>query len=61
MNIFEAIQESLCNEDASTEELSVLRKVYDAVVCGGESVGFDLESERKLFSRIPNQIVPNCA
>lgn len=61
MNIFEAIQESMCNDDSTTEELSVLRKVYDAVVCGGESVGFDLEAERKLFSRIPNQIVPNCA
>ena len=61
MNIFEAIQESLCHEDASTDELEVLRKVYDAVVSGGESVGFNLDRERQLFTQIPSQIVPNCA
>ena len=61
MNIFDAIQESLCHEDNSSEELEVLRKVYDSVVCGGESVGFDLNEERALFSRIPTQVLPSCA
>ena len=55
VNIFDAIQETLCHEDNSWEELEVLRKVYDSVVCGGESVGFNLEQERALFSRIPTQ------
>lgn len=61
MNIFDAIQESLCHEDNSWEELEVLRKVYDSVVCGGESVGFDLNQERALFSRIPTQVLPTSA
>lgn len=61
MNIFDAIQESLCHEDNSWEELEVLRKVYDSVVCGGESVGFNLEEERALFSRIPTQIMRTVA
>jgi len=61
MNIFDAIQESLCNEETSSDELEVLRKVYDSVVCGGESVGFNLADERKLFARIPTQVLPNCA
>lgn len=61
MNIFDAIQESLCHEDNSHEELEVLRKVYDSVVCGGESVGFDLNIERSLFARIPTQILPTTA
>ncbi len=61
MNIFDAIQESLCHEDNSGEELEVLRKVYDSVVCGGESVGFNLEAERALFSRIPTQILRTSA
>ncbi len=61
MNIFDAIQESLCHEDNSDEELEVLRKVYDSVVCGGESVGFNLEQERALFSRIPTQIMKTSA
>ena len=56
MNIFDAIQESLCNDDSASDELEVLRKVYDSVVCGGESVGFNLDEERQLFSRIPTQI-----
>ena len=61
MNIFDAIQESLCHEDNSSEELEVLRKVYDSVVCGGESVGFNLDEERALFSRIPTQILRTSA
>lgn len=61
MNIFDAIQESLCHEDSSWEELEILRKVYDSVVCGGESVGFDLAHERKLFTRIPTQILDTSA
>lgn len=61
MNIFDAIQESLCHEDNSSEELEVLRKVYDSVVCGGESVGFNLDQERALFSRIPTQILKTSA
>lgn len=61
MNIFDAIQESLCHDENSGEELEVLRKVYDSVVCGGESVGFDLNEERALFSRIPTQIMKTSA
>jgi len=61
MNIFDAIQESLCHEDNSSEELEVLRKVYDSVVCGGESVGFNLDEERALFARIPTQILRTTA
>ncbi len=61
MNIFDAIQESLCHEDNSDEELEVLRKVYDSVVCGGESVGFNLDQERALFSRIPTQVLKTSA
>ena len=61
MNIFDAIQESLCHEENTSEELEVLRKVYDSVVCGGESVGFNLEEERRLFSRIPTQVYKTTA
>lgn len=54
-SVFEAIQETLeCNE--YSEELDVLRKVYDAVVCGGESVGFDLKEERTILARLPTQV-----
>lgn len=54
-SVFEAIQESLQSNDEQ-EELDVLRKVYDSVICGGESVGFDLKEERKVLARIPARI-----
>ncbi len=51
-SVFEAIQEVLQSNDEQ-DELDVLRKVYDSVLCGGESVGFDLKEERKVLARIP--------
>jgi hypothetical protein len=55
LSVFEAIQEALQANDEQ-EELDVLRKVYDSVVCGGESVGFDLKEERKTLACIPARI-----
>lgn len=54
-SVFEAIQEALQANDEQ-EELDVLRKVYDSVVCGGESVGFDLKEERKILACIPVRV-----
>lgn len=55
-SVFDAIQESLQSNEDEQDELDVLRKVYDAVVCGGESVGFDLKDERKLLACIPTRV-----
>ncbi len=54
-SVFEAIQEVLQSNDEQ-EELDVLRKVYDSVLCGGESVGFDLKEERKVLARLPSRM-----
>ncbi|MCB9072978.1 MAG: hypothetical protein H6623_05085 [Bdellovibrionaceae bacterium] len=54
-SVFEAIQEALHSTDEQ-EELDVLRKVYDSVICGGESVGFDLKEERKTLACIPARV-----
>lgn len=54
-SVFEAIQETLEGNDEQ-EELDILRKVYDSVICGGESVGFDLKEERKMLARIPTRV-----
>lgn len=59
-SVFEAIQESLQTSDGQ-DELEVLRKVFDSVVCGGESVGFDLKAERSLYARIPTNVVSGAA
>lgn len=54
-SVFEAIQEVLQSNDEQ-EELDVLRKVYDSVLCGGESVGFDLKEERKVLACLPSRM-----
>ena len=59
-SVFEAIQESLQSSD-KPEELDILRKVFDSVICGGEAVGFDLAEERQLYSRIPTHIFSGAA
>jgi hypothetical protein len=54
MSVFEALQEALYSGDPKDEEVSVLRRVFDAVVTGGEAVGFDLKLERSWLGRIPH-------
>ena len=56
LSVFEAIQDTLHSMAASTTELNdltILRKVYEAVLSGGEAVGFDLSTERSWVTRIP--------
>jgi len=46
LSVVEAIEETLGAEGTSFDELEVLRRVFDSVLMGAESVGFDLTSER---------------
>lgn len=56
LSVFEAIQDALHSEDADDREVTVLKKVFEAVLAGGESVGFDLAVERSWLARIPNTL-----
>jgi hypothetical protein len=56
MSVFEAIQDALHSDDADEREVAVLKKVFEAVLAGGESVGFDLSLERSWLARIPNTL-----
>jgi hypothetical protein len=51
LSILEAIEESLL-EGFSYSELKVLKNVYEAVLKGGESIGFDLKTERDWVTQI---------
>lgn len=53
VSVFEAIQEALHAEDYRPEEIEILRRVFEAVIKGGEAVGFDLEQERSWYHRLP--------
>lgn len=55
-SVFDALQEALQDhddQDDDFEEIDVLRRVYEAVIMGGESVGFTLTNERYLLSCVP--------
>lgn len=51
ISVYEAIEESLGSESPN-HEVEILKKVYLAILDGGNSVGFDLQSERKWLSRL---------
>ena len=60
-SVLEAIQESLSAENPPSEEIDVLRKVFDAVLRGGEMVGFSLEKERHFLKRTAAAGLKGCA
>lgn len=52
VSVFEAIEESLGADGGVEHEVEILKKVFTAIVTGGEKVGFDLTSERVLLNRL---------
>ncbi len=54
-SVFEAVQDALHATETDPGEVAVLKKVFEAVIAGGESIGFDLSSERAWISRIHSQ------
>ncbi len=56
VSVFEAIQEALHGGEPNDGEVAMLRRVYDAVLAGGESAGFDLKTERAWIRRIPHTV-----
>lgn len=53
ISVVEAIEDSMATTTPpNTDEVDVLRRVFDSVLKGAESVGFDLTSERLWLQRI---------
>ena len=52
VSVFDAIEESLGADNGMDQEVEILKKVYLAIVSGGEKVGFDLETERTWLNRL---------
>lgn len=46
ISVVEAIEEAIHSPQLVPEELEILRQVFDSVLRGAETVGFDLKSER---------------
>lgn len=50
-SVFEAIQEAL-SEETEDDDVEILKRVFEAVVLGGESIGFDLSTEKTWLQRL---------
>lgn len=51
-SVAEVIQDALHAQDSNAKEVNLLKSVLEAVIAGGESVGFDLSAERKWITRL---------
>ncbi len=56
VNVFEAIQDAICMQGPDSSDVALLKKVFEAVLSGGEAVGFDLTSERAWLTRISTSL-----
>ncbi|QDK46556.1 hypothetical protein DOM22_15980 [Bdellovibrio sp. ZAP7] len=52
VSVYDAIEESLGADNGNDTEVEILKKVYLAIISGGEKVGFDLAAERKWLNRL---------
>lgn len=46
LSVVEAIEDSMTSAPTQTDELEVLKRVFDSVLRGAEAVGFDITPER---------------
>lgn len=51
-SVYEAIEEAMAGDQGVDHEVEILKKVYLAIITGGEAAGFDLCTERGLFNRL---------
>ena len=52
LSVFEAIEESMAGDPLMEHEVDVLKKVFQAILTGGEQAGFDLAFERRWLGRL---------
>ena len=51
LSVFEATEEAISSE-AERTEVDTLKKVFQAILLGGEAIGFELAEEREWFNRL---------
>jgi hypothetical protein len=52
LSVFEAIEESLSSDGTPDTEVEILKRVFQAILAGGEMAGFDLTFERRWLARL---------
>jgi hypothetical protein len=56
LSVFEAIEDAVSSVTQKNDEADTLKKVFQAILMGGEDVGFDLTTERSWLRRLPGVI-----
>ncbi len=57
ISVFEAIEDSLGSDSTPDHEIEILKKVFTAILHGGENAGFDLSFEKRWLARlVPGKI-----
>ena len=57
ISVFEAIEDSMSSDATPDHEVEILKKVFLAILQGGELAGFNLEFERRWMTRlVPSKI-----
>lgn len=54
VSVFEALEEAM-SVDAGAPEIETLKKVFQAIIQGGESIGFDLATEKEWIKYLVSQ------
>jgi hypothetical protein len=52
ISVFEAIEDSLSSDLTPDHEIDILKKVFTAILHGGENAGFDLTFEKRWLARL---------
>lgn len=52
MSVLEAIEDNLSSDVPQDSEIEILKRVYHAILLGGESAGFDLTFEKNWLGRL---------
>lgn len=52
MSVLEAIEDNLSSDLPQDHEIEILKRVYHAILLGGESAGFDLAPEKDWLGRL---------
>lgn len=52
ISVFEAIEDSIGSEATPDTEIEILKKVFQAILLGGEGAGFDLSFEKRWLASL---------
>lgn len=56
LSVYQALEETLFLSDDHDDEFKVLKKIFEAVISGGEDVGITMSEEKGWIARLPRKL-----